>query len=131
MRHNLFIYITMMAFISIGLPAVAQTTDTRWGDLGNGTFANPVLNADYSDPDIIRVGTKYYMTCSEFHFMGMNILESDDMVNWRIISRVYDSIPLLGYSQMKRYAEGTWAPSLDIITAYFTFLSVLRKMVCS
>ncbi len=112
MRHNLFIYITMMAFISIGLPAVAQTPDTRWGDLGNGTFANPVLNADYSDPDIIRVGTKYYMTCSEFHFMGMNILESDDMVNWRIISRVYDSIPLPGYSEMKRYAEGTWAPSL-------------------
>ena len=32
-----------------------------WGDQGNGTFVNPILNADYSDPDIIRVGEKYYM----------------------------------------------------------------------
>ena len=40
-------------------------TDTRWGDLGDGTFANPVLNGDYSDPDVIRVGHKCYMTCSE------------------------------------------------------------------
>ena len=84
----------------------------RWGDQGNGYYANPVLNADYSDPDVIRVGDKYYMTCSEFHYMGMNILESDDMVNWHFLSRVYDSIPLPGYSEMKRYAEGTWAPSL-------------------
>ena len=63
MRHKFFIYMTMMAFILIGLPAVAQKPDTRWGDLGDGTFANPVLNADYSDPDVIRVGNKYYMTC--------------------------------------------------------------------
>lgn len=45
--------------------------DPRWGDLGDGTFANPLILADYSDPDVIRVGNKYYMTCSEFHFMGM------------------------------------------------------------
>ena len=54
--------------------------DDRWGDLGNGTFANPVLNADYSDPDVIRVGDTYYLTCSEFHFMGMVILESKDIL---------------------------------------------------
>lgn len=87
-------------------------TDCRWGDLGDDTFANPVLNADYSDPDIIRVGDKYYMTCSEFHFMGMPILESDDMVNWHIIGQVYDSIDMPGYSDMTKYAEGTWAPAL-------------------
>lgn len=86
--------------------------DERWGDLGDGTFANPVLNADYSDPDVIRVGNKYYMTCSEFHFMGMPILESDDMVNWRIIARVHDGIDLPGYSSMEKYGGGTWAPAL-------------------
>ena len=82
-----------------------------WGDLGDGTFANPVLNADYSDPDIIRIGDKYYLTCSEFHYMGMPMLESDDMVNWRIIGQVYDRIDLPGYSDMTKYAEGTWAPA--------------------
>ena len=86
--------------------------DPRWGDLGDGTFANPVLNADYSDPDVIRVGDKYYMTCSEFHFMGMPVLESDDMVNWRIIARVHDSINFPGFSDMQKYGGGTWAPAL-------------------
>lgn len=86
--------------------------DTRWGDLGDGTYANPVLNADYSDPDVIRVGDKYYMTCSEFHFMGMPILESTDLVNWRVIARVHDIINLTGYATMEKYGAGTWAPSL-------------------
>lgn len=86
--------------------------DARWGDLGDGTFANPMLNADYSDPDVIRVGQKYYMTCSEFHYMGMPILESADMVNWRIIARVFDHIDLEGYSSMQKFGSGTWAPAL-------------------
>lgn len=112
MKRLLSRSVVVLSLLAMTLSAHAQKADTRWGDQGNGTFANPVLNADYSDPDIIRVGNKYYMTCSEFHFMGMNILESEDMVNWHIISRVYDSIPLPGYSEMKRYSEGTWAPAL-------------------
>lgn len=86
--------------------------DLRWGDLGDGTYANPVLNGDYSDPDVIRVGVKYYMTCSEFHFMGMPVLESDDMINWKIIGRVFSRINLDGYSSMAKYGNGTWAPAL-------------------
>lgn len=92
--------------------AMLRAENPRWGDLGDGKFANPVLNADYSDPDVIRVGNRYYMTCSEFHFMGMPVLESADMVNWHIIGRVFDRIDLPGYSDMKRYAGGTWAPAL-------------------
>ena len=59
-----------------------------WGDQGNGTYINPVLNADYSDPDVIRVGEKYYMVASDFHFIGMQVLESVDLVNWKLISKV-------------------------------------------
>ncbi len=86
--------------------------DKRWGDQGDGTFANPVLNADFSDPDVIRVGDKYYMTCSEFHFIGMPILESEDMVNWHVVSHIFSSIDLVGYSSMEKYGGGTWAPAL-------------------
>lgn len=94
-------------------PTTGKTPhDCRWGDLGDGTFANPVLNADYSDPDVIRVGDRYYMTCSEFHFMGMPVLESDDMVNWRIIGHIFSSIDLPGYSEMRKYGGGSWAPAL-------------------
>ena len=65
--------------------AGAQTKNVTWGDQGNGTYINPILNADYSDPDVIRVGDKYYMVNSDFHYMGMPVLESDDMINWKII----------------------------------------------
>ncbi len=59
---------------AVQLQAQQQPLKT-WGDQGNGTYINPILNADYSDPDIIRVGDCYYMVASDFHFMGMQILK--------------------------------------------------------
>ena len=98
-------------FLLIGILSVnAQTLD--WGDQGNGTYKNPVLNADYSDPDVIRVGNKYYMVASDFHFIGMQVLESDDMVNWQVISQIYDRFDLPGWDENKHYAGGSWAPSI-------------------
>lgn len=80
--------------------------------MGDGTYRNPVLNADYSDPDVIRVGEKYYMVASDFHFIGMQVLESEDLVNWRIISQIYDRFDMPGWDANKRYAGGSWAPSI-------------------
>lgn len=94
-----------------GSLTLGQKTGT-WGDQGNGTYINPILNADYSDPDVIRVGEKYYMVCSEFHFMGIPVLESTDMINWKIISRIFDYLDMPGYSTNEKYGRGTWAPSL-------------------
>ena len=83
-----------------------------WGDQHNGTYKNPVLNADYSDPDVIRVDGKYYMVASDFHFMGMQVLESCDLVNWHIISQIYDHFDLPGWDENGHYAGGSWAPSI-------------------
>lgn len=83
-----------------------------WGDQGNGTYINPVLNADYSDPDVIRVGEKYYMVASDFHFIGMQVLESVDLVNWKLISKVYDKFIFPSWEKNERYAGGSWAPSI-------------------
>ena len=83
-----------------------------WGDTGNGGYRNPVLVADYSDPDAIRVGDRYYLVASDFHFMGMQVLESDDLVNWRIISQIYDRFELPGWDENAHYAGGSWAPSI-------------------
>jgi len=91
--------------------STAQTL-TTWGDQGNGTYINPILNADYSDPDIIRVQDKYYMVSSDFHYIGMQVLESADMVNWRIISQIYDRFDLPGWDENKHYGSGSWAPSI-------------------
>ncbi|UUZ83630.1 hypothetical protein LJK88_07315 [Paenibacillus sp. P26] len=47
-----------------------QPGDPVWAaDLRDGTFQNPVLYADYSDPDVIRVGEDFYMVSSSFSHM--------------------------------------------------------------
>ena len=83
-----------------------------WGDQGNGTYVNPILNADYSDPDVIRVDDCYYMVASDFHFLGMQILKSEDMVNWRLIAKLYDRFDFPGWDTNERYAGGSWAPAI-------------------
>jgi beta-xylosidase len=107
MKKLLIVFLSILLQISLS----GQKTGS-WGDQANGTFINPVLNSDYSDPDVIRVDNKYYMVCSEFHFMGIPVLESNDMVNWRIVGRIYDNIELPGYDTNEKYGRGSWAPAL-------------------
>ena len=89
---------SLLVGIAMGVVSqcMAQSSLGTWGDQGNGTYVNPILNADYSDPDVIRVGKKYYMVASDFHFMGMQVLESDDMVNWRLLSQIYSRLDYPG-----------------------------------
>ncbi|WP_457307205.1 family 43 glycosylhydrolase, partial [Polaromonas sp. P5_E6] len=55
-------------------------------DLGDGTYRNPVLNADWSDPDVVRVGDDFYLTASSFgRVPGLPLLHSRDLVNWTLI----------------------------------------------
>jgi len=93
-----------------------RADDTRplpWGDQGDGTYRNPILPADYSDPDVIRVGDDFYLVASEFHFMGIQVLHSRDLVNWKIIGRVFDRLGFdPKYDENRAYSQGTWAPSL-------------------
>lgn len=35
-------------------------------DNGDGTYSNPILYTDYSDPDAIRVGEDYFLVASAF-----------------------------------------------------------------
>lgn len=82
-------------------------------DLGNGKYKNPVLDADYSDPDVCRVGDDYYMTSSSFACIpALLILHSKDMVNWRIIGTAIERLlPEERFSQMQ-HGNGVWAPSI-------------------
>ncbi len=83
-----------------------------WGDTGDGLYRNPILAADYSDPDVIRVGDSYYMVASDFHFLGMQVLQSEDLVNWRLISQIYKRFDLPGWEENAHYSGGSWAPSI-------------------
>lgn len=96
------------------LPLLALFAEAKpWQpDLENGRYQNPILYADYSDPDVIRVGDDFYMVASSFNVMpGIPVLHSKDLVNWRIIGHVYDELPFEKFEQ-PAHGKGSWAPSL-------------------
>ena len=107
MKH-LFVCLCCFVFLNV----YSQMPLKTWGDQGNGTYVNPILNADYSDPDVIRVGDSYYMVASDFHFLGMQILKSEDMVNWKLIAQLYDKFDFPEWENNTRYAGGSWAPAI-------------------
>lgn len=82
-------------------------------DQGNGTYKNPVLNADYSDPDAIRVGDDFYLISSSFEDVpGLPILHSKDLVNWTIIGHALTRQPPFEHFSVPRHGEGVWAPAI-------------------
>ena len=112
-----------MKKIVMGLVAFL-TTCTLWAnpifkqasvsDQGNGKYKNPVVFADFPDPDVIRVGDTYYMaTTTMHHFPGCTMLKSKDMVNWHYCAQplkqlsTKDSYSLL--NGQNAYARGMWA----------------------
>ena len=101
-----------LTLLSCAILSVSAQQPLDWGDQHNGTYKNPVLNADFSDPDVILVDGKYYMVASDFHFLGMQVLESTDLQNWQIVSQIYDRFDYLGWDTNQRYSGGSWAPSI-------------------
>ena len=104
------------------LMSIAQESATWNPNLPGGKYKNPVINADYSDPDVCRVGNDFYMTSSSFAcFPGLQILHSTDLVNWKIIgAALTDDYPVLPEFRgtkldwRKRIQHGNyvWAPSI-------------------
>ena len=81
-------------------------------DCGDGTYRNPIIYADYSDPDVIRVGEDFYLTASSFNCTpGLPILHSRDLVNWTIIQHAVKNLPHARYAKVQPGC-GIWAPSL-------------------
>ena len=98
---------------------MAQYKSSAWSpDNGDGTYTNPVINADYSDPDVCVVGEDYYLTASSFQCTpGLPILHSRDLVNWEIIGYALEELyegdnELMNHFSTPRHGEGVWAPSI-------------------
>ncbi|OIJ14673.1 glycoside hydrolase [Anaerobacillus alkalilacustris] len=88
-------------------------------DLGNGYYQNPILYADYSDPDVIRVGKDFFMVSSSFNMSPcLPILHSTDLVNWKIVNHVCEKFPFEGYDK-PRHGDGVWAPSIRYHDGFF------------
>ncbi len=107
----------LIAAILLVIPFIstAQTDLSKvWvADNGNGTYKNPVINADYSDPDAIRLGDDYYMISSSFtQIPGLPILHSKDLVNWKLIGHALHQQPPYDVYDKVQHGAGVWAPSI-------------------
>ncbi len=114
-------FLTLLAFLPIAM--MGQYKSQVWSpDNGDGTYTNPVINADYSDPDVCVGGTDgedYYLTASSFQCApGLPILHSRDLVNWEIVNyalkdKLYEGDDqLIEHFNTPQHGNGVWAPSI-------------------
>mgnify|MGYP000301143089 len=92
-------------------------------DQGDGTYTNPILYTDYSDPDAIRVGEDYFMIASSFcNTPAVPLLHSKDLVNWKVINYIMDKLPFEYYDKPV-HGCGTWAPAIRFHEGtYYVFI---------
>ena len=110
MRKNLLVLMVLFATIV----AQAQYRSQVWcPDNGDGTYTNPVLYADYSDPDVCAMGEDYYLTASSFNCIpGLPILHSKDLVNWTIVGHALQKLEPKEVFDKPGHGKGVWAPSI-------------------
>ncbi len=101
-------------------------------DNGDGTYTNPLIFADFPDPDVIRVGDVYYMVSTTMHiFPGATILKSYDLVNWEYCSNpleIIESSPCFNLDGCDRYGHGQWATSLKFNNGkYYLLFTTLEE----
>jgi beta-xylosidase len=92
----------------------SQYVSKVWvADNGDGTYKNPIIHADYSDPDAIGIGDDFYMTASSFTDVpALPVLHSKDLVNWKIINHVFRQQEPLEVFAKPQHGGGVWAPSI-------------------
>ena len=115
--------IIFLTALSLTAAAPAQEPSKTWNpNVAGGKYRNPIIDADYSDPDVCRVGNDYYMTASSFAcFPGLQILHSTDLVNWQIVgTALTDDYPVLekyrgtdlDWHRRSQHGNYVWAPSI-------------------
>ncbi len=110
MKKTALLSILFSALAFAQEPYVSQV----WvSDQKDGTYMNPVINADYSDPDVCAVGDDFYMTASSFSGVpGLPILHSKDLVNWRLVNYAVQTLSPEEFYNHPQRGKGVWAPSI-------------------
>ncbi|GJG66173.1 glycoside hydrolase [Prevotella lacticifex] len=115
--------IIFLTALTLTAAAPAQEPSKTWNpNVAGNKYRNPIMDADYSDPDVCRVGNDYYMTSSSFAcFPGLQILHSTDLVNWQIVgTALTDDYPVLekyrgtdlDWHRRSQHGNYVWAPSI-------------------
>ncbi len=116
---HILLLIALIVFNSCSTQQVKEktyngvTVTLKSPDNGDGTYTNPIIQADYSDPDAIRVGEDFYMTASSFGCApGLPILHSKDLVNWQLITYASLEVAPFDHYNMVQHGNGIWAPAI-------------------
>jgi beta-xylosidase len=98
------------------VPLTSLVAQKMQSDNGDGTYTNPVIAADFPDPDVILVDSTYYMVnTTMFTFPGVTLLKSYDLVNWQYCCNAvqrFDFSTCYDLDGCNRYGHGQWATSL-------------------
>lgn len=113
MKKSVFLGLIALCVGCCSVYAEKYLSDVWKADLGNGKYQNPIIYADYSDPDVCLGQDGFYMTASSFNCVpGLPVLYSQDLVNWRIVSHALPlQYPVEHFSKMQ-HGNGVWAPSI-------------------
>ena len=105
--------IVISSLLIVCLEVVSVANQVWMPDNRDGTYKNPIIFADYSDPDVIRVGDDFYMTASSFNSSpGLPILHSRDLVNWTIVGHALKrQVPEQMFAK-PQHGNGVWAPAI-------------------
>lgn len=113
MKIRTLFLLVFTCLISIHLFSQNQVSEIWAGDLGNGYYKNPILYADYSDPDVCRVGDDYYMVSSSFNCVpGLPVLHSNDLVNWTLVGHAIGTLKPDSVFSKVVHGGGVWAPAI-------------------
>ncbi len=114
MKHLIISFIIATATFFVANAQQKPYQSQVWvADNGDGTYKNPILHADYSDPDAIRVGDDYYMVASSFNSSpGLPILHSKDLVNWKVVNYALQKQIPLDVFDKPQHGKGVWAPAI-------------------
>jgi len=109
---RLLIFLCSSCLIAQQKPYVSEV----WvADQGDGTYKNPIIHADYSDPDVVQWGDDYFMTSSSFNAApGLPILHSKDLVNWELVNYALPKQVPIKHFNTPQHGNGVWAPSIRV-----------------
>lgn len=113
MKRKILILILLGTALQVSAQNNTALSKVWVSDQGNGSYKNPVINADYSDPDAIRVDGDFYMVSSSFDAVpGLPILHSKDLVNWTLIGHALKRQPPFEHFATTQHGNGVWAPAI-------------------
>lgn len=115
---NKILLTTIILSAAVSAPALTPQRVSSPANLKGTEYVNPVIHADYSDPDVVASpdGKTFYMTASSFQSApGLPILKSTDLVNWDIVNYALPAVPPADfYSAAPQHGKGVWAPCIRV-----------------